>query len=704
MGNRNIGKGVLVLYMLFWSSVHAASYHTLSANEILRFSRVIVVAQITNSSTRLGGPNNNLVVTDYQLEIEQALHGDWNGTRTLTVGGGAHQGIVDAISGNTHLDVGRVYLLFIEDPEREIFNPLVGSGQGSAVRQADGSYSALAPSPVDNELRRATGGGMLTSAAGEFDEYVALWETRINEKREILGKRPNPPRKRPGRDLPAKEPELSPMRDPAILPSSDSPAMPESIEMPTLIEGGPATDHSVEPDQPRQSDVVQPAAFRYYVSQRAVIPVVFNQLPDDWHWSPHDQYMMSRWNRYGGEVYRVRTEPTGTWGYPNGRFDIGGWPSDADMVSVFGEPWSPTTLGATFSRSQSGTIIEADILLNPAFDWTLDNELASRGRSTPYSFENTMLHELGHAWGLRHPWEHQDVWWDSVMNYPPKKYRIPRLRPDDTEAVRAVYGGAAIRDALISLYWTDDRPQSQHASYQDIGLPDKRVHGDLIWTRDLFTISNVGTVEIEANPQIHLYLTEGRMSFSRPYFLGTESVSCPSLQQFSSCYVGGLTASVSDSVPVGDLYLAAMLEGDDWNGNNAFWSWEPIRISNVLREIYPASDWSSEDTEGAVASSGQWVVTLNAKWSLDYTFSTCPEAGGSANFDTVIEVEEVPSGRLITEQDDFCGLQSSLQNWHPENDAQVLVRLRGYSRFSTGDFRMMYRVQESSRVFKSDFE
>ena len=48
-----------------------------------------------------------------------------------------------------------------------------------------------------------------------------------------------------------------------------------------------------------------------------------------------------------------------------------------------------------------------------------------------------MLHEVGHGWGLDHPWETQVVSWDSVMNYSPAGYRLPRLYADDTAAVRA---------------------------------------------------------------------------------------------------------------------------------------------------------------------------------------------------------------------------------------------------------------------------
>src|SRR6185436_14388302 len=78
----------------------------------------------------------------------------------------------------------------------------------------------------------------------------------------------------------------------------------------------------------------------YSSSVRANLPIVVNNFPDSFApWSPEDEYQMSKWNYYASDVFRVYTTPTGTYSWPDGVFDLDGWPSSADLLAVYGSGW-----------------------------------------------------------------------------------------------------------------------------------------------------------------------------------------------------------------------------------------------------------------------------------------------------------------------------------------------------------------------------
>jgi len=67
----------------------------------------------------------------------------------------------------------------------------------------------------------------------------------------------------------------------------------------------------------------------YYYEHRISPPAVINGFPHDWTpWYPEDEYQMSSWNQYGGDVFHVYTDPTGDWAWGDDVFDLAGWPSN----------------------------------------------------------------------------------------------------------------------------------------------------------------------------------------------------------------------------------------------------------------------------------------------------------------------------------------------------------------------------------------
>ena len=102
----------------------------------------------------------------------------------------------------------------------------------------------------------------------------------------------------------------------------------------------------------------------------------------------------------------------------------------------------------TFSRSSGGTTIEADIALNPAFGFTLDDEWIFNGAGNVQSFRLVMLHELGHMHGLAHNFNFL-----AIMNYFPSVFRffgLPYM--DDAQGIRAEYPSRVVSRTDLGMY------------------------------------------------------------------------------------------------------------------------------------------------------------------------------------------------------------------------------------------------------------
>src|SRR5207237_5210767 len=132
-----------------------------------------------------------------------------------------------------------------------------------------------------------------------------------------------------------------------------------------------------------------------------------------------------------------------------GVFDLDGWVSSATLQNVYGSPWGANVIGVTFTRSSGSTVVEADIALNPAFTYTLDDEAVFNGNSAQ-GFRQVMLHELGHMLGLDH-----DFNAISVMNYMPSAFRSFALPySDDAAGARAIHPTSTVSrsDLGVNLY------------------------------------------------------------------------------------------------------------------------------------------------------------------------------------------------------------------------------------------------------------
>jgi hypothetical protein len=523
----------------------------------------ILVATVKSAQPRWN-ERHNLIVTDYVLAVEDRLHGAAPAELRITIAGGTLDGETHQTSVSTPLQAGTRYLLFLSDLKQPVFNPIVGGWQGvfREVRGEDGvGYAAAGDSsePLQRAGRRV--------AFSTFVAEVRAQVLRLQAAPKPQGLRRSTPEERTA--LPVKAFAPSALRGRAA--ESVRPRGEEGQEPPwplfEQVEEGVLAGEAQSAGAEDLRSIFDP-----YLYERAPgRPIVFNQLPDSFVWSPHDQYMMSIWNRYA-DVFRVYADPTDTWAWGDGVFDLAGFPSNAQMLSQFGQTWPANTLGITFSRWLSGPIIEADIALNPAYSWTLD-ERAATVQGSANSFHQTMLHELGHSWGLQHPWETQNVWWDSVMNYAPQAYRLAVLQTDDTTSFHRAYPGIAIHDAILSGYRTRDNPASNNAAYNaSKPTPAVIAAGKSFSLSNSIKIENGGTDNL-VNPAVEIYLVPQRLSWTRAIYLKTVKFTT-TIKPFYTNYLNLGSIRVPTSVPNGTYFIGYLVRDsrDGYQSNNSAWS------------------------------------------------------------------------------------------------------------------------------------
>ena len=528
--------GVAILILVALPRVLAAHVESMSVPELAAASPHVVVAVVESRETRWN-PQHTLLITDYTLRVEDRLRGEAPERISLLIPGGTLGNVTDATCLTVHLEPGARYLLFLGDLDRPSLTPVTGAQQGM--------------------FREIAGMGENLAAAGEsrtpleLDGRPVRFSDLIAAVRPIAAKALPPPPVPPTRSLPAKT------WDPAAAPAPVAGSLPPFSTFPE----------------------------KFVYLARANPPIVINPLTDS-EFSPWDQQEMAYWNLYAGDLFRVSAAPTRTWAYGDGISDITGFPGDQQMKAQFGFEWGEFpqgVLAVTFRREVDGVVVEGDVAFNPSKAWTVD-DVEGLTSGAPFSFKNVALHELGHVWGLEHPWETQHVTWDSVMNYRSKIYYVAELFADDSAAVRKAFPpGRALRDGLISSYVTlsgrFDLPDYFPALPK---VSTVRAGGSFSLSGPI-KIENPGTVPL-TNLTVEVYLAPERLSLEGAVLLkkarvggtvrvgGTQRVSLGSLR-------------VPPQAPAGTYYLAFYLRDpkDVYQGNNGAWSNGDVTVTVTPR-------------------------------------------------------------------------------------------------------------------------
>lgn len=310
----------------------------------------------------------------------------------------------------------------------------------------------------------------------------------------------------------------------------------------------------------------------------AVPPIVFSPLPAESPLSPYDQHQMAYWNVYRPDLFRVGP-PTAAWDFGNGVFEIV-FADSARVQAELGFQWPAGAPSAIAWRIQEGRIAEADIALNPGVSWTLDEDAATRPGG-PNSFRRTVLGHLGKAWGLGSPSPLRIVR-ESVMAIAPQEYRLPTLYSDDTAAVRAAFGGAPVRDGLISSYQAE--PSNLYPNYiPSVPSPKAVRPGRTFNLPKPIKIENPGTEDL-AGIEVEVYLAPRRFSLEGAVLLRRVSVrgTVPA-GAVRELVIGRV--QVPRTVPPGSYYLAFRLlaDGDEHPGNDVAWSNHDVKLKVKAR-------------------------------------------------------------------------------------------------------------------------
>jgi hypothetical protein len=540
--------------------------------ETVREATTILVGTVTKQEPRYGDDARRFIFTDYTFNVEDPLLAEptvKNGTAVqLTFRGGTIGEETQAIGGMPILIVGERYLLMLRPNWAEIRGiPLVGANQGLLRVATDSKTNTLrvfdaTGLPVvlegDTGLVRSTGAGRGLEDGVPLEAFVA----RLRRELPRIKQAPPPERPQVNRD------------DPRVLKTFSLPVATEPPRKTDQTESkAPLTPTDMaEPERPEKpyqqaigsgEPLVSDKGPQFVQDGVANLPIIVNNFsPAQAPWSPEDQAQMSSWNHYASGVFRVFATPTGTWRYGDGVFDLAGWPNSATMKQQFGSTWEELAnpWAITFQRFNGRTIIEADIALNPAQAWTLDDEWVYDG-SSARSFRRTMTHELGHMLGLDHNFGGL-----SVMNYPPDNYRpFPVPYMDDAEGARQIYPAQVVETADLGIYLF------RSAGYQNWVQADfpSSVRIGSSFTVTNYQLENVGTKRFDTLA-VEWYLTTARNFNGANFYLGTTTYPALNRFEFFDPPSTARTLTVPAGVPAGSYFLAAFIRADDSVNTNGF--------------------------------------------------------------------------------------------------------------------------------------
>lgn len=518
----------LLIAVLAPLSLRSASAQVipLTGRQLAAGSPHVVVALVEEARGRWN-PQRTLIVTDYHLRIEDRLKGEAPERLILAIPGGTVDRETHGTSVSTPLATGARYLLFLGDLEQPTFTPITGGWQGM-FRETAGPGSKR---EFEDLVRAAR--DLLAAIEESPDPADTVWLARSEDL-----------------DLPAKAYQRS------------------TLPVATAATAAPARSGEAK-------FVVRTAAFA---------PIVFNTLLPNTRFSSQDQKQMAYWNFYAGDLFRISPHPSPDWAFGNGVFDIAGFPSSEQMQQQFDFTWGSGAYALTAWRLQNDHIVEADLAFNPAFEWTVDDELATR-LGGPLSFKDTLLSALGKAWGYRGPIDLfggglnlSSVTRDSIMNLKAAPYDLATMFAEDAAAARATYGGPPLRDGVISSYGISPAPLSPFYVPVRSAAASATAGGSLVLLNAI-KIENAGTVGL-ANLTVEVYLTPRRFSLDGAILLRKIRVggTIPP-GEVRSLSIG--RSKLPGSVPAGTYYFAFVLRDpkDAYQANNRAWSNDDVKVA-----------------------------------------------------------------------------------------------------------------------------
>lgn len=335
---------------------------------------------------------------------------------------------------------------------------------------------------------------------------------------------------------------------------------------------------------PRTEDPTLPAktwdsrSAKVFVKDPPVAPVLYNLIQPDNRYFHVDWDMMAYWNVYAADLFRPTDRPSSTWAFGNNIFDVAGFQTEEQLRQRLNASWGTGT-HAILARVANGHTIEADLVFNPAYEWTLDDDAATRPGG-PLSFKHTMLTSLALVAGYYGPTAPGGtppaVPRDSVMS---STLPLATLFAEDAMGIRSTFPGTTIQDGLISSYTLIDSvtflPVRPSVSSVKAGKNIKLLNP--------VKIENPGTATF-TNPSVAVYLVPQRFSMDGGILLKKFKLKgAVGSGEAKALALGAV--KVPASVPAGSYYFAFVLEvsGDGYLANNRAWSDPDVKITVTRR-------------------------------------------------------------------------------------------------------------------------
>ncbi len=311
-------------------------------------------------------------------------------------------------------------------------------------------------------------------------------------------------------------------------------------------------------------------------------------VPQDW-WS-YNTFESSRttWNKFM-EVYRKRASD-GKVGH-NSENEICGWLEDSTMYDIYGVHWNGY-LGWAHSWWRSGSpcgrLLESDIIFNPTYSWT-DDENFAIGNNDVILLRPVAMHELAHTWGMQRgkegEWGYPETYdydYPSVVHsyyhdivengrgiHFPEAYSIRRLYSNQTSIKKSFV------DVGVESYYANN---GLHNSTTDLSA---YYPGDSISLNDI-TVENNSYNDV-SDVRVRFYLSSDRNITTADYQIGSywywESFNKESRTVFD------VNSAIPANVPAGTYYVGVIVtvkgfEQDDFTNNNntSFFNSITIRV------------------------------------------------------------------------------------------------------------------------------
>lgn len=373
---------------------------------MIAISDKIFVGQCVGSTVAFN--EQGMPITTYSFASATFYKSGPDTSATLKVAGGKiHDSLYVSVSHAPHFDAGQRYLIFAFDNEKGYANPIVGeSGMLKLMPDANNGELYL----LNHQARFMVGieeGGLLFSSkaiSGISDgepTYVASLNAETTP----------PTASKPGyvsvairdssisaRPMPWLDFEQILTKQYGMQPVSPTPVQSHKSQI-------PIEQIEYEPE----GGSIQTCGWRY-------VYVVMEQLPTNFTpWYGINEDAMWIWNQTM-PVFKY-TASDGYFGNNNGQSEFGGFPSSQSLQNVYGGgfAWGPYTLAMTIYRwtGNCGQITESDVFVNPNIAFTDNIQVNLSGQA--YMYRSTIMHELGHTWGLQNVSETYDYDVHTVM-------------------------------------------------------------------------------------------------------------------------------------------------------------------------------------------------------------------------------------------------------------------------------------------------